>query len=139
MALPLILNHQGVKIQFLTPPPEKQLCLRVHCVENTPIYDVGLGTIRKLPLVLEYQVRQEDLDFVGGEEAAGTSMGAVAEPEMLRACTDEVGLLSSCGILAHAEEAISIKLVTVLVESVVPHVRRTDSTQGPLGHHHAIG
>lgn len=111
----------------------------MHRVQNTPVYDTGLGILRKLPFVFEKQVRQEYLDLVGGEETPRTGLRAVAKTKMLGTCADEIGLLSLCRILAHFEEAISVELVTVFVESIVPHVRWADSTQGPLGDHHAVG
>lgn len=62
-----------------------------------------------------------NLELVGGEEAAGARVLAVAEANVLDGAADQVGALLLLGA-AHVEEAVAVVLEGVLVVLGVPHV-----------------
>lgn len=84
-------------------------------------HGLRLEPIGELPVVLEQQMRQRNLDLIGGEEATGASVLTVAEAGVLGAGTDEVRVLLLVGA-AHVEEAVAVVGGRVLVVVCVPHV-----------------
>lgn len=81
---------------------------------------------------------QSDLDLVRREEAARAGMHPVAEAKSLGARAHELRLVLLPGHLAHAQIAVAVEHVGVLVDSRVIPGAIHNHTLGPLGNDGSI-
>lgn len=69
----------------------------------------------QLPIILQQEVTQCDLDLVGGKEPARACVLSVAKAEVLLTCADQVRHLVLSRSFPHAQKSVSIKLIWVLI------------------------
>ncbi len=131
---PSLSLSDGVDIQLrLLPAPNQQFCRRAGN-RRDPVHDgCDVGARRQLPVILDQQVTQRDLDLVGGEEASGTGMLAVSEGEVVRARRYQLSRMLLSLLRAELEEATAVPLIGGLVQRWIPHAARVDGDARALG------
>lgn len=72
-------------------------------------------TFGQLPIVLQQEVTQCDLDLIGSKEPARACVLSVAKAEVLLTGADKVRHLVLSRSFPHAQKPVSIKLIGVLV------------------------
>lgn len=88
----------------------------------------------ELPVILEYEVSDSNLDLIGREEAAGARMHAMSEAKHLGAGRDELPPVFLAGLLTQRQEATSVEAVGVFAENGrIDHGDARDSNHGALG------
>lgn len=134
------LRIQRREIQFLLAPSDEKPSRRI-ADDEEPVGG-SLGVLRprgELPVVLEQEVAQQDLDLVGSEEAPGTGVVAVAEPEVLGRRADQLAVVLPPGRPPHPQEPRPVEPRRVRpVVRRVPHVRRVRDHVLALADHRPV-
>lgn len=95
----------------------------------------GLRRYRALgefPVVLEEEVAQADLDFIGRKESSRAGVQTVAESHLLRTGAYQVSKMLLLRVITHSQPAVAIVLVWIRVVLLVPHVSVLENDSGTL-------
>lgn len=92
----------------------------------------------KLPVVLEQQVDDENLDLVGRKEPSGAGMHAVSEPKMLRACRHKLVPMLLASFSTHGVKSESVKLLCIRVHRLVVHHMARHHHTGSFGNNCSV-
>ncbi|KAH8649075.1 hypothetical protein BX600DRAFT_109972 [Xylariales sp. PMI_506] len=98
------------------------------------------GAAGEAELVVAEDVAEDELELVGGEEAAGAGLGTEAEAQVLLVDGDELVLLGALvvvgvgdGAVAQLDEAVGVEGLGVGVEGRVAHCHRVRGLDGDAG------
>lgn len=79
-----LLTAKRVQVDFLFPSPHQKLPTRVRHQRHTKGEDARVMAFGQLPVILEQQVTQCDLDLVGSKETSWAGMLSVSKSYLLR-------------------------------------------------------
>lgn len=80
----------------------------------------------KLPVVLQQEVAQRDLDLVGSKESSGAGMLPMPKAEVMLTCADQVCYLVLSRVVPHAQKTVAVKLLGIIVVLCILHVGARD-------------
>ena len=92
----------------------------------------------ELPVVLDQQMRNQQLKLVAREEATGTCVLTMAEYVEIQGCGDILVLVRIPWLGAEFEEPTSVKSVRAIVISRVPEMHRMNVESRTLRDHLAV-
>jgi hypothetical protein len=112
---------QGVEINLRLPCPKKNTRQRVGLYLNTYLARLWHVSFRQHEIILHDEVTKHNLELVGSEEASRACVPAVPKGEMVRACTNEMGLVRFGRLLSHEYKAVRVKLFRILEKGRIHH------------------